>query len=142
MNAHLLMYKHVRRETPYEKYIKEKQEAEKAKERAKIFAEILKFNESRYPQELMNQLNREINPFELSVDKLKEVYNSKFPQYSNELVHEAVEYVFKRKCEQSETIIQNAMVIEDGNESIRNGRKLQKEDFSYFFNPLDTDKRK
>lgn len=31
----------------------------------------------------MNQLNKEINPFELSIDKLKEVYNSKFPQYSN-----------------------------------------------------------
>lgn len=75
------------------------------------------------------------------MDKLKEVYNSKFPQYSNELVHEAVEYVFKRKCEQSETIKQSAMVIEDGNETIRNGRKLQKEDFSYFFKGLDSDKR-
>jgi hypothetical protein len=88
----------------------------------------------------MNQLNREINPFELSIDKLKEVYNSKFPQYSNELVHEAVEYVFRRKCEQSETIKQSAMVIEDGDETIRHGRKLQKEDFSYFFKGLDEKK--
>lgn len=31
----------------------------------------------------MSQLEREINPFELSIDKLKEFYNSKFPQYSN-----------------------------------------------------------
>lgn len=62
----------------------------------------------------MKQLYHEINPFELSLDKLKEVYNSKFPQYSNELVHEAVEYVFKRKCEQSEIIKQSAMIIEDG----------------------------
>ena len=88
----------------------------------------------------MNQLNKEINPFELSIDKLKEVYNSKFPQYSNELVHEAVEYVFRRKCEQSKTIRENAIVIEDGDETIRNGRKLIKEDFSYFFKGLEDKK--
>ena len=71
MNAHLLMYKHVRKETPYQQYIKEKQEAENKKERIKFYNEILKFNESRYPQELMKQLYHEINPFELSLEKLK-----------------------------------------------------------------------
>jgi hypothetical protein len=81
----------------------------------------------------MSQLEREINPFELSIDKLKEFYNSKFPQYSNELVHEAVEYVFKRKCQQSEMVKESPMYIEHGSESIRNGRKLQFEDFSYFY---------
>jgi hypothetical protein len=65
------------------RYIKQKQEVEQKKERIKYYEEILKFRESRYPQELMSQLEREINPFELSIDKLKEFYNSKFPQYSN-----------------------------------------------------------
>ena len=48
--------------------------------------------------------------------------------------------MFKRKCEQSKTIEENAIVIEDGDEMIRNGRKLYKEDFSYFFKGLE-DKR-
>lgn len=56
MNSQYLMYKHVRRETPYESYIKQKQETEQQKERIKYYEEILKFRESRYPQELMSQL--------------------------------------------------------------------------------------
>ena len=63
----------------------------------------------------MAQLEQEINPFELSLDKLKEFYNSKFPQYSNELVHEAVEFVFKKKCQQSNMIKESYLIIEAGN---------------------------
>lgn len=37
-------------------YIKQKQEIEQKKERIKYYEEILKFRESRYPQELMSQL--------------------------------------------------------------------------------------
>ena len=37
MNLQYLMYRHVRKETPYEKYIKEKQEMERKKERIKFF---------------------------------------------------------------------------------------------------------
>jgi hypothetical protein len=37
-------------------YIKQKQEVEQKKERIKYYEEILKFRESRYPQELMSQL--------------------------------------------------------------------------------------
>ena len=51
-----------------------------------------------------------------------------------------MEYVFRRKCEQSKTIRENAIVIEDGDEIIRNGRKLIKEDFSYFFKGLEDKK--
>lgn len=40
----MLMYKHIRKETPYERYIKEKQEEEKKKERLAFHEEILKFN--------------------------------------------------------------------------------------------------
>lgn len=136
MNSQYLMYKTFRTETPYESYIKRKKEVEETKERHKFYDEILKFRESRYPRELMLQLEREINPFELSIEKLKELYNSRFPQYSNELVHEAVEFVFRRKCQESEMVKESPMIIEEGTEYIRNGRKLQKEDFSYHYEKL------
>ena len=99
-----------------------------------IYARVLKFQESRYPKELLTILEAQINPFELPLDKLKEFMVAKYPQYSSDIINDSVEYIFYRKYEQSEIIKESITVIEDGSEYITNGRKLTKEDFKYLYN--------
>ena len=81
----------------------------------------------------MDNFEKEINPFEHSLQKLQEELIKRNPEHSLDIINESVEFIFYKKFEQAETIKESPTVIEDGDETIKNGRRLMKEDFTYNF---------
>ena len=82
----------------------------------------------------------EISPFQYSLDTLKQIILKKHAEYPEDVINESVEYVYNKKSREATMIKESMIVVEDGDEFIRNGRRLMKEDFSYSFErpPLDT----
>ena len=64
---------------------------------------------------------------------MKQIILKRHAEYPEDVLNESVEYVYNKKSREANMIKESMTVIEEGDEFIRNGRRLIKEDFTYSF---------
>ena len=104
MDSYKLMYKPITTKQPYANYLKRLSEKEESEKKHEIYGQMLKYKEARYPKEFLDVLEKEINPFEYSIDQLKGIYNKQYPDYPTEIVNQSIEFVFKKKAREANMI--------------------------------------